>query len=58
MYSNWYIGGVADALSVFPDVDYKRIGAFGICGGGGYKLRASQTETDKRFKVVATLLSV
>lgn len=49
---------MADALSVFPDVDYKRIGAFGICGGGGYKLRASQTETDKRFKVVATLLSV
>lgn len=47
------IHGMADALSVFPGVDYDRMGAFGICGGGGYTLRAGQT--DKRFKVVATL---
>ncbi|MFW4406670.1 alpha/beta hydrolase [Lactiplantibacillus paraplantarum] len=47
------IHGMADALSIFPGVDYNRMGAFGICGGGGYTLRAGQT--DKRFKVVATL---
>lgn len=47
------IHGMADALSLFPGVDYKRMGAFGICGGGGYTLKAGQT--DKRFKVVATL---
>ncbi|MFT8329945.1 alpha/beta hydrolase [Bifidobacterium psychraerophilum] len=47
------IHGMADALSLFPGVDYKRMGAFGICGGGGYTLRAGQS--DKRFKVVATL---
>ncbi|WP_125583806.1 alpha/beta hydrolase [Levilactobacillus cerevisiae] len=47
------IHGMADALSLFPGVDYDRMGAFGICGGGGYTLRAGQT--DKRFKVVATL---
>lgn len=47
------IHGMADALSVFPGVDYSRLGAFGICGGGGYTLAAGQS--DKRFKVVATL---
>lgn len=47
------IHGMADALSIFPGVDYDRMGAFGICGGGGYTLRAGQT--DKRFKTVATL---
>lgn len=46
------IHGMADALSLFPGVDYDRMAAFGICGGG-YTLRAGQT--DKRFKVVATL---
>lgn len=47
------IHGMADALSIFPGVDFDRMGAFGICGGGGYTLRAGQT--DKRFKTVATL---
>lgn len=47
------IHGMVDAISLFPGVDYDRIGAFGVCGGGGYTLRAGQT--DKRFKTVATL---
>lgn len=47
------VHGMADALMLFPGVDENRIAAFGICGGGGYTLRAGQT--DKRFKVVATL---
>lgn len=47
------IHGMADVISIYPGVDSERIGIFGICGGGGYTLRAAQT--DKRFKVVVTL---
>lgn len=47
------IHGMADFISQYPGVDTKEIGLLGICGGGGYSLKAAQT--DKRFKSIATL---
>ncbi|MBP1637229.1 MAG: alpha/beta hydrolase [Bacteroidetes bacterium] len=47
------IHGMADYITKYAGVDIYRIGLLGICGGGGYALKAAQS--DKRFKVVATL---
>ncbi|WP_241482386.1 alpha/beta hydrolase [Muribacter muris] len=45
--------GAVDFISQFKGVDTNRIGLLGICGGGGYSIKAA--ETDKRFKSVATI---
>lgn len=47
------IRGMADYISRYDGVDPDRLGVLGICGGGGYTLKAAQS--DKRFKAVATL---
>ena len=48
------IHGAIDYIVNYKGVDKNRIGILGICGGGGYTLRAA--ETDKRIKEVATKL--
>jgi hypothetical protein len=47
------IHAMGDFISTFAGVDTARIALLGICGGGGYSLKAAQS--DKRFKVVVTL---
>lgn len=47
------IHGMADFITQYEGVDADRLGALGICGGGGYTLKA--TQSDKRFKAVVTL---
>lgn len=47
------IRGMVDYISSFQGVDSKKIGLLGVCGGGGYALKAAQT--DKRFKAIATI---
>lgn len=47
------IHGMADYITQFKGVDGSRLGILGICGGGGYTLKAAQS--DKRFKAVAAL---
>src|SRR5690606_12878489 len=52
-YRTQDIQGMADFISQYPGVDASRLGVLGICGGGGYTLKAAQS--DKRFKAIATL---
>lgn len=47
------VRGMVDFISLYPGVDPSRIGALGICGGGGYTYAAIQS--DKRIKAAATL---
>lgn len=47
------IHGMADFITQYAGVDANRLGLLGVCGGGGYALKAAQT--DKRFKAIATL---
>lgn len=47
------IHGMADFITQYAGADAARLGLLGICGGGGYSLKAAQT--DKRFKSIATL---
>lgn len=47
------IRAAADFISKFKGVDADRLGVLGICGGGGYTIKAAQS--DKRFKAVATV---
>ncbi|RAJ05540.1 hypothetical protein LX64_02700 [Chitinophaga skermanii] len=47
------IHGMADYIAQYAGVDANRLGVLGICGGGGYALKAAQS--DKRFKAIATL---
>jgi fermentation-respiration switch protein FrsA (DUF1100 family) len=47
------IRGMADFITQYEGVVADHLGVLGVCGGGGYTLKAAQT--DKRFKAVATL---
>jgi fermentation-respiration switch protein FrsA (DUF1100 family) len=47
------IHGMADFITQYDGVDADKLALLGICGGGGYSLKAAQA--DKRFKTVATL---
>ena len=47
------IHGMTDFIASYPGVDPQRLGLLGICGGGGYALKAGQS--DKRFQSIATV---
>ncbi|MCD2197673.1 alpha/beta hydrolase [Actinomycetospora endophytica] len=50
------ISHVIDHLVTLPFVDADRIGAIGVCGGGGYSINA--TMTDRRIKAVGSVTGV
>nr|WP_315165432.1 alpha/beta hydrolase [uncultured Flavobacterium sp.] len=47
------IHAMVDFISQYKGVDTAKLGLLGICGGGGYSLKAAQS--DKRFKAIATV---
>jgi uncharacterized protein len=47
------VRGMADFITRYAGVDANRLGVLGICGGGGYTLKAVQS--DKRFRAVSTV---
>lgn len=50
------IRGAVDHLTSLPYVDENRIGALGICAGGGYVVNAAMTE--RRIRAVGTSVPV
>ncbi|NUQ26361.1 MAG: DUF4440 domain-containing protein [Saprospiraceae bacterium] len=47
------IYAMGDFIAQYKGVDTAKLGLLGICGGGGYSLKAAQA--DKRFKAIATI---
>lgn len=47
------IYAMGDFIAQYKGVDTASLGLLGICGGGGYSLKAAQA--DKRFKAIATV---